>query len=408
MRFVFVTDELPVPGQAGHLALNHEIIRWLQNAGHGVVVLLVGARLPGPCTRYTLAQVAGPRVKSLGPYVLPASPKTALRLAARAGLNALPARLAERLRSARHGADAILGRHASPRDNAWCAGYIKKNPPDAVLIDTIFRAGLLAAPELTGMNSVLVAHDVFHRRHQALRSAGYRIVPAELTQAEETAWLAQASHIVAIQPEEARLITAMCPGRDVFTAPMPALPCPPPAASARIPGRLVFIGSASLPNLDGLRWFFNEVWPHLAGHGVSLDLVGDCAAALRQLPRGVSPLGRVANLAPVLHRAALAIAPLRVGSGLKIKLLDYARHGLFTVATPASLEGFAADAQAPFLRAADAQDFAAGILAACASQAPPEPALAYAQRHYGVETSFHELARALQIPDTKNSKTICI
>ncbi len=402
MRFVFVTDELPAPGLAGHLALNHAIIEWLQGAGHEVVVLLVGARLSGPRTRYTLAPVVGPRVKTLGNHVFPASPRTALRVAAKAGLRALPAALAARLRGVRYRADTVLGRHTSPRDSAWCVAYVKKNPPDAVLVDTIFRAGLLAAPEMTDINSVLVAHDVFHRRHQALRCTGYRVMPTELTRAQEGEWLGLARHIAAIQPGDAALIFAMCPGRDVFTAPMPAVICPPPAGVARIQGRLVFIGSASLPNLDGLRWFLNDIWPYLAGQGVSLDLVGDCGAALRHLPGGVNRLGRVADLAPVLHRAALAIAPLRVGSGLKIKLLDYARHGLFTVATPVSLEGFAADAQAPFLSAADARGFAACTLDALNAPPEPEPALAYARHHYGVETSFHALGRALGVGEMGN------
>jgi succinoglycan biosynthesis protein ExoO len=300
-----------------------------------------------------------------------------------------------RLRGARGGTDAVLGAFASAGDLAWCGRYIAQAQPDAVLVDTMFRAGVLALPELAGVNSVVIAHDVFHRRHRALVTAGYRVRPAALTREDEAGYLCRARHIAAIQPEEAALLAAMCPGANVFTAPMPALPCPRPAGLRVIPGRLVFVGSAALPNLDGLRWFFDEVWHLLAGRGISLDLAGDCGPALRQVPMGVTRLGRVKNLAPVLHRAALAIAPLRVGSGLKIKLLDYARHGLFTVATPASLAGFAADKAAPFLPAADAGAFARAILRGLAEPGPPAAALDYVAAHYGVAASFAGLAEAL-------------
>ena len=387
---------MPRAGAAGHLATNVAIVHWLRELGHEVVVLLVGARLTAPVERYGLAPVAGPRVRAVGDRVA-VLPGAAAGVVARGLVRRLPPALAARLRGARHQADAVLGSFASAEDIAWCARYVAAHRPDAVLVDTIFRAGLLHARELRGVNSVVIAHDVFHRRHAALLAAGYRVQPAALSRGDEAAWLCAARHIAASQPDEARLLQAMCPMQNVFTAVVPALPCPPPADAQVIAGRLVFVGSANLPNLDGLRWFFREVWPLLAGRGVTLDLVGDCGAALGQVPLGVFRLGRVAELAPVLHRAALAVAPLLVGSGLKIKLLDYARHGLFTVATPVSLEGFVPDPAAPFVAAADAAAFTEAILRRLEMKREAAPALDYVARHYGLGPSFAALGRALSI-----------
>jgi succinoglycan biosynthesis protein ExoO len=396
MRIAFVTDELPKPGTAGHLALNFAIIEWLQSLGHEVEVLLVGHRLPRPVERYGLAPVCGPHVRSFGEYVVAASPRVALRSVTRALLRRLPATLAARIRAARHGADAVLGDFTSPADAAWCARHVGRHPPDALLVDTIFRAPVLAAAGLDGVNSVLITHDLFHRRHRALRSAGYRVQPAQLSREGETALAARARHIAAIQPDEAKVLSLMCPAQDVFLLPMPATPAVPPPGTEKLRGRLVFIGSASLPNLDGLRWFFTEVWPRLHGQGLTLDLIGDCGPALRSLPEGVTRLGRVEHIAPLLHRASLAIAPLRVGSGLKIKLLDYARHGLFTVATPASLDGFAPDAASPFIEAKAPEQFARAIMKQMAAPPQPGTALGYIARHYGTGPSFAGLAKALQ------------
>ncbi len=186
---------------------------------------------------------------------------------------------------------------------------------------------------------------------------------------------------------------------------MPALPCPRPAGVARQPDRLVFMGSAALPNVDGLRWFLAEIWPALRRWRpqVTLDLIGDCGTALPRLPAGVNRLGRMANFAPALHRAALAISPLRVGSGLKIKLLDYARHGLTTVATPTSLAGFAADPAAPFIAAADATGFALAVMRQLETGHADQPALDYVIRHYGTAASFAGLGQLLGIPQPANS-----
>jgi succinoglycan biosynthesis protein ExoO len=188
----------------------------------------------------------------------------------------------------------------------------------------------------------------------------------------------------------------MCPEVNVFTASMPALPCPPPRTARRISGRLVFVGSSSLPNLDGLRWFLGEIWPLLASHGLSLDIIGDCGSALRRLPAGVHVRGRVQDLAPHLHRAALAIAPLRAGSGLKLKLLDYARHGLTTVVTPPAVAGFEAGARSPFIVAGSAVMFAEAVRRLAHNPPPPEGPLGYCSRFYGQEASFAGLAAALR------------
>lgn len=396
MRFAFVTDELPRPGAAGHLALNYAILDWLRGLGHETTVLLSGTRLQLSAGRYDLA-VAGPHIRTVQEHVVASSPRAVLAGLTRSALRRLPARLGAGLRATRSGADAVLGRFCTAEDAAWCAGWIAAHRPDGVLIDTIFRTPVLRRPELAGVNTVLIAHDLFHLRHRALTSAGYRVQPARLGREDEAAAAALARHIAAIQPEEARALAQLCPACDVFTAGMPATPCPPPPGLHPEPGRLAFIGSASLPNLDGLRWFFAEIWPLLEGSGATLDLIGDCGAALRQLPPGVQRLGRVPDLAPVLHRAQLAIAPLRVGSGLKIKLLDYARHGLLTVATPTSLAGFAAADEPPFLAAESPAGFAAAIRAGLAAPAAPAQALAYVRQHYGQDASFAGLAAALRL-----------
>jgi len=393
---VFVTDELPRPGSAGHLAFNHAIIVWLRAQGYRVEILLTGQRLAWPVERYEIAQVSGPHVVQLGAHLVTPSPVIATRILLRALLRKLPSTMAARLRKARYNADAVLGTFPTVPDLRWCARAIARLKPQAVLIDTVFRAPLLAEPELAEINAIVVAHDVFYRRAQVLSAAGYHVKPETLTRAREALLLGRARAIAAIQPDEAEILAAMCPAQTVFTASMPALPCPPPTGQLRLPGRLVFVGSASLPNLDGLRWFFAEIWPLLPAGSASLDLIGDCGLALQRLPQGVTVHGRLADLAPLLHRAALAISPLRAGSGLKIKLLDYARHGLVTVATPSSIQGFPADPDAPFVVTDGAPAFAAAILRLAAKPPAPDSALAYATRHYGTTTAFAGLADAMR------------
>jgi hypothetical protein len=308
-----------------------------------------------------------------------------------------------RARARGYGAvDTVLGAFITPAVQRWVAARIAKLGVDAVLVDTVFRASLLREPELAALNSVILAHDVFYLRHRVLTAAGYRVHPVALSREAEAGLLGLARAIAASQPDEAAMIREMCPGVEVCAATVPALPCARPAGTVRLVDRLVFVGSDALPNLDGLRWFLSEIWPRLRTwrNTVTLDIVGDCGAGITALPEGVCWLGRVKDLGGVLHRASLAVAPLRVGTGLKIKLLDYARHGLMTVGTPVALQGFAADGQAPFIAAADAVSFMVAIsnqLRAGSVVADEQRALDYVKRHYGIEASFGGLADALKI-----------
>jgi hypothetical protein len=407
MRFAFVTDQLPRSGLAGHLAFNHAVVAWLRGCGHEVVVLLVRPRLRLPVERYDLAPVIGPGLAVWGRHVVAAAPSDVARILARYAAGGFPGWLAALLRrrgrELRYGVvDTVLGAFITPAESRWVAARIAKLGVDAVLVDTVFRASLLREPELAGLNSVILAHDVFFQRHRVLTAAGYRVHPAALSRETEAGLLALARGAAASQPDEAALIREMCPALEVCAATVPAIPCARPPGTERLADRLVFVGSDALPNLDGLRWFLSDIWPRLRTwrNTVTLDIVGDCGAAIAILPEGVSWLGRVKDLAPVLHRASLAIAPLRVGTGLKIKLLDYSRHGLITVGTPVSLQGFAPDAQAPFITAADAVSFMVAIsnqLRAGRHGADEERALEYVKRHYGVNASFSGLAAQLKL-----------
>ncbi|MCC7283091.1 MAG: glycosyltransferase family 4 protein, partial [Acetobacteraceae bacterium] len=96
----------------------------------------------------------------------------------------------------------------------------------------------------------------------------------------------------------------------------------------------------------------------------------------------VAVLGQVETLAPILHRACLAIAPQLAGSGQSIKLIDYAAHGLVTVTTTAGAAGYDEDGDRPFVLADEAGDFAAAVasLAESDGSAREAAALSYAAR----------------------------
>src|SRR5690606_4514163 len=98
------------------------------------------------------------------------------------------------------------------------------------------------------------------------------------------------------------------------------------------------------PNLDGVTWFVNEIWPGVrARHPAArLTVIGSYPTrAVHALGEtaGVTVLGYVPDLEPHLDRAAVAIAPLRFGAGMKGKVTDAMAAGLPVVTTTIGAQG---------------------------------------------------------------------
>jgi glycosyltransferase involved in cell wall biosynthesis len=112
---------------------------------------------------------------------------------------------------------------------------------------------------------------------------------------------------------------------------------------------LVFVGGLDyFVNIDAACFFSLEVLPILQAKypDITLTLVGSKPApevlALTKNP-AIKVTGRVPSIAEYLHRATVAVAPLRTGFGMKIKTLEYMAAGAPVVGSDRGLEGLNLD-----------------------------------------------------------------
>jgi len=114
--------------------------------------------------------------------------------------------------------------------------------------------------------------------------------------------------------------------------------------SRRSPATIVFSGTMSyFPNVDAAVWFAREVLPAIQSSvpDVTLRIVGrQPSARVRQLAslRGVTVVGPVIDIAQEIGRAAIAVCPMRYGSGMQTKILEAMAVGTPVVATGKALE----------------------------------------------------------------------
>jgi len=131
---------------------------------------------------------------------------------------------------------------------------------------------------------------------------------------------------------------------------------------------LIFIGGfRHAPNVDGILWFTNTVWPSVRAKipDATLTIVGSYATPeVQQLAErlGVNFVGFVPDTKPYLDRAYLSIAPLRFGAGMKGKVTEAMAAGLPVVTTTFGAQGLEAVPGTHLIVADEASEFAAQVV----------------------------------------------
>ena len=163
-----------------------------------------------------------------------------------------------------------------------------------------------------------------------------------------------------------------------------------------IPCDLVFTGKMDFrPNIDAALWFGQEVLPRIQEQrpGTTFAIVGQRPHArlnaLRSIP-GITITGQVDDIRPYIAGATVYVAPLRVGGGTRLKLLEAMAMSRPIVATSVGAEGFpVTDGQELFL-ADTPEAFAQRVLnlldSADLSARLGQSGLSFARANYGWDT----------------------
>jgi glycosyltransferase involved in cell wall biosynthesis len=123
------------------------------------------------------------------------------------------------------------------------------------------------------------------------------------------------------------------------------------------------------PNIDAARFLLHDIWPDIRRRHpeLRLRLVGRGDQAIRHffpahLERsGIEITGPVPDALAEIARAWIVVAPLRAGSGTRIKILESWAMSRAVIATPLAAEGLKAQDGQNICLAAAAGDFQSAI-----------------------------------------------
>jgi glycosyltransferase involved in cell wall biosynthesis len=104
------------------------------------------------------------------------------------------------------------------------------------------------------------------------------------------------------------------------------------------------------PNADGIRWFFNEVFPLIQKRvpEATLTIIGkkpprDFLEVAAHNPEAIKITGYVPELAPYFEKSAVMVVPVRAGGGMRVRILEAFAYAMPVVTTTIGLEGIHAE-----------------------------------------------------------------
>ncbi|MCG5244527.1 glycosyltransferase [Methylorubrum extorquens] len=281
---------------------------------------------------------------------------------------------------------------------AWyCSAYPETG---AVLVNYVFLSRALERVP-PGVLRLIDTHDRF-----AGRQTQYRPFRAEpnffYTDADgEAAGLARADVVLAIQAAEACYFASLTDSRVLLP---PHFPAQTPFAVPERVARIGFLGHGNDPNLFSIGRFIRAWRDGWTPDRPELVIAGEICRSLPGVEGpGVRLLGYLDRLEDFYAQADLVVAPMLMGSGLKMKVGEALSFGRPVIGTEIGLEGF--EPVEPAHRCRDVEAVKAAVLAVAAdaealarlTRASEALFTRYAATALAAEAELIELLRARRI-----------
>ena len=223
---------------------------------------------------------------------------------------------------------------------------------DIILFENSLMAAEYQVPTSTQViiDEHNIEYELLYRTYQcrgSLIRRWYNWCESRQVQSAELRRCSQSRGVLVCSAREASLLKSNLPNANVYVVPNGVdLENFRAAHNTReLDDRIVFTGSMDYyPNIDAVLHFAHECWPLIRSNAprVTWAIVGknppSSVSKLGEVP-GITVTGSVPDIKPYLAAATMAIAPMRIGSGTRLKILEAFAMRKAVVSTSLGCEG---------------------------------------------------------------------
>lgn len=362
MRILFLTPQVPYPPQKGTALRNWGLIQELGERHEVSLLSFHGAMqkgdlappLVGACERVvTVPQPSRSPGQRLWEMLSTGQPDMALRL-------------------------------ASDRFDEQLGKWLAESAFDVVQIEGIELAPYLDTIRSAAQDPLMVFDDhnceyLLQQRafltdlYSPLRwpAAAYSFVQWQRLRRYEAETCRRADRVIAVSEPDADALRRLVPGLEVAVIPNgidTQAYRPMTLGADHRDNQLLFTGTMDFrPNIDAVLWFARDVLPLVreevsdAHFVVAGQRPHRRLAPLRRNP-AVTLTGWVEDVRPFFEAATVYVAPLRMGGGTRLKLLEAMAMGKPMVATSLGAEGYPVEHSRQLILADTPSQFAEGVI----------------------------------------------
>lgn len=345
MKILFVTASLPYPPQQGGALRTYGLLHGLYQAGHKLTLLsfsvpntnYAGTPLETFCTRIetviTPTRTKSDRLKDL---FLSSEPDIARRLYSESFEQKLKQLITEQA------FDVI---QFEGIEVACYLPIIKQSKPAAKLVYDAFNAE-------AAMQRAIFEIDRGNLRR--VPAAVYSLIQSRRITKFEAVLCQQADLVIAVSEEDATILRQYKPRKAIPVVANGIFTDEYDKSSSSLSlgeQALVFTGKMDYrPNVDAVIWFTSQILPKIKqmASDVKLYVVGQKPHESLEFLRDNSSVivtGWVESVLPYLKGSQVYVAPLRMGSGTRLKILEAMAAGCAVVATTLAASGMQREAE---------------------------------------------------------------
>jgi len=333
MRVLYITQGFPEPRVLGGQIASYYNIEQLTRAGHVVTAVCLVPRGATPTSASSLRGIASV-------VVVKDVPPTSIWRMLLNSFDPLP---------------WPIRRYASKGLHRTLTDLVTRDHWDLVFFNSLHSATALKTVRgLTEAPCVLMEHNVqstimelFARSQRRILHRLFAMMQSRKMHAFEKNVIAGFDLVLTYTDVDRDILSSMSPGTPVTDVPLCLDSSALGARDTKERHDVLLLGYLGwMPNQDSLRWFLDDIAPRIrrARPDTGLEIVGAGApdwvaeAAARS---GATFHGGVPDVGPWFGGARVIAVPLRIGSGVRVKIIEAMMMGKAVVSTSKGCEGLA-------------------------------------------------------------------